>query len=203
MHDLLAGRPSEFLAADDMHVDYNKRFTAPGGRDSWKLERLQHFRDPQFVSWEAFDRGEWGRSLRLLEDERASLAEQQGEAVAMGVDLYRVRVVAEPIAPYVQWELHLLALRAQYGERIRVIGPEIVAPFESAEIVPELLTVGTDTVYEFRYDETGTLIGANRYIDTEIYDRCMEFMRSLYAEGEDVRAFFQRRVVGLAPPGAA
>ncbi len=203
MHDLLISEPSEFLAADVMHVDYNKRFAAPGGRDSWKLERLQHFRDPQFSSWEAFDRGEWVRSLRLLEDERASLVEQQSEAIALGVELYRVRVVAEPITPYVQWELHLLALRAQYGEKIRVIGPENVAPFESDEIVPELLTVGTDTVYEFLYDDTGTLVGANRYIGPEVYDRCVEFMRILYVTGEDVGTFFERRVVDLAPPGAA
>jgi len=186
-----------------MRVDYRKRLTTAGGLDSWKLERLQHFRDPQFASWEAFDRGEWRESLRLLEDERAILAEQQSEAISLGIDLYRVRVVAEPIAPYLQWELHLLALRAQYGEKVRVVGPEIVEPFESAGILPEILTVGTDTVYEFLYDETVTLAAACRYIDPEIYARCTEFMKDLYAAGEDIDSFFERRVADLNPPGTA
>lgn len=201
MHDLLRGKPGESLTVDAMRVDYNKRFTTPGGFDSWKLERLQHFRDPQFASWEAFDRGEWTESLRLLEDERASLAEQQSEAIALGIDLYRVRVVAEPIAPYLRWELHLLALRAQYGEKVRVVGPEVVEPFESAGVLPEILTVGTDTVYEFLYDETVTLAAANRYTDPEIYVRCTEFMKDLYTVGEDIESFFERRVADLNPPG--
>jgi hypothetical protein len=200
MHDLLRGTPGVFLTAEAMHVDYGERFAAPGSLDSWKLERQQHFRDPQFPSWEAFDRGDWAESLRLLEDERGGLAELQSDTAARGIDLYRVRVVAEPIVPYLQWELHLLVLRARYGENIRVIGPGVVESYESSGELPELLTVGTDTVYEFLYDDTATLVGANRYSDPEIYARCTEFMKGLYVVGEDVRSFFERRVVGMGAP---
>jgi hypothetical protein len=203
MHDLFRGIAGEFLTPDAMHADYASRFAAPGGLDSWKLERRQHFRDPQFASWAAFDRGEWAQALRLLEQERPSLAELQQETAAKGIDLYRVRVVQEPIVPYLQWELHLLALRAEYGEKIRVVGPEAVEPYESGGELPELLTVGTDTVYEFHYDETGTLSGAHRYEDPEFHTRCTDFMKDLYAVGEDVGGFFTRRVAAANPHGKA
>ncbi|MQY22660.1 DUF6879 family protein [Nocardia macrotermitis] len=201
MPDLFRGIAGEYLAADAMHADYERRFAAPDGLDSWKLERRQHFRDPQFASWVAFDRGEWEQALRLMEQERTSLADLERETVARGMDLYRVRVVEEPIAPYLQWELHLLALRAEYGEKIRVIGPEVVVPLESAGALPELLTVGMETVYEFRYDETGTLSGAHRYTDHEIYARCTDFMKALYTVGEDLRSFLARRVAAVDPQG--
>ena len=203
MPDLFRGIASEFLAADAMHADYERRFAAADGLDSWKLERRQHFRDPQFASWVAFDRGEWAQALRLLERERPSLAELQQETAARGIDLYRVRVVQEPIVPYLQWELHLLALRAEYGEKIRVIGPEVVERYESDGKLPELLTVGSHTVYEFAYDETGTLSGAHRYEDSEICTRCTDFMTELYAVGEDVASFFARRVATAGLQGKA
>ncbi|MGF6888776.1 hypothetical protein ABIA39_008089 [Nocardia sp. GAS34] len=200
MHDLFRDIPGEFLATDAMHADYEKRFAAPGGLDSWKLERRQHFRDPQFASWEAFDRGEWAEALRLLEKERPNLAELRSDTITRGIDLYRVRVVEEPIVPYLQWELHLLALRAEYGEKIRIVGPEAIDRYESSGELPELLTVGTETVYEFRYDETGTLIGASRYEDPDIYTRCTDLMREVYAVGEDMSSFFDRRVTTMDPP---
>jgi hypothetical protein len=37
-------------------------------REFWKLERGQAFAEPGNASWEAFARGDWDESLRLIED---------------------------------------------------------------------------------------------------------------------------------------
>lgn len=200
MHELLGGARGEYLTAEAMNEDYRQRFGASEAIDSWKLERRQHFRDPQFRSWEAFDRGDWPEALRLLDDERAELTELQRDTQERGFDLYRVRVVDEPVVPYLQWELHLLALRAEYGEKIRVVESKAVRRHETDCTLPELLTVGADTVYEFVYDDTATLLGANRYVDPVLRLRCTEFMRRLYAHGEEVTGFFHRRVANMPPP---
>lgn len=63
------------LDLDSYRRDFRQRQWTIDGQDSWKLERCQHFREPGFASWEAFDRGEWRGALRLIEEERDYLRE--------------------------------------------------------------------------------------------------------------------------------
>lgn len=118
------------------------------GCDSWKLERRQHFREPGDASWEAFVRGDWQEALRLIEAQRAGLLDLSRLAARHRCRLLRVRVVEVPLTPYLQWELHLLRVRAECGELIRVTGPEHIAAYERESPVPELVTLNDDTVYE-------------------------------------------------------
>jgi hypothetical protein len=102
----LARRPKSFSRAELAGVrltlrDYRAEFSAAqwsiGGQESWKLERQQHFREPGFESWEAFAQGDWERALELFEQERAFLAQFSTRAEDLGIGLYRVRVVGQPI----------------------------------------------------------------------------------------------------------
>jgi hypothetical protein len=50
-------------------------------------------------------------------------------------------VVERPICPYLQWELHLLTMRAQCGELIRVVPVDMVRDLEANGQLPELITL--------------------------------------------------------------
>src|SRR5690606_21924127 len=114
------------LAQADYVKDFRLREFATEGEDSWKLERRQDFQQPGTPSWEAFARGEGGEALRLLEERREKLSAFAERNRRHGIALYRVRVVEGPIIPYVQWELYSLRISAEYGERIRSVGPDAV-----------------------------------------------------------------------------
>lgn len=63
------------LSLEDYRADFRATDSMITGRDSWKLERRQHFRQPGSASWEAFARGQWAEALRLIEARRESLME--------------------------------------------------------------------------------------------------------------------------------
>jgi len=201
MLDVLKSSLGERLTRAEFDADYDKRFAGSDGHDSWKLERLQHFTESGDAGWEAFARGDWSEATRLIENWRPGLEELFRDADSRGIGLYRVRVVEEPIAPYVQWELNSLRLAAEYGEKIRVVTREPIKEFETSDPLPELLTVGADTVYWASYDENGACTGATRFIDAEITARCVEFTERLYEVGEELDSFFQLKVAQLEPPG--
>jgi hypothetical protein len=111
-----------------------------------------------------------------------------------------VRVVEEPVDPYLQWELHLLRLRAECGEEICVVGPEHIRKFEDDGPLPELLTFGTDTLYQILYDKDGVLEGGVLFTDRETIARVADFIENLYDAGEDMERYFQRKIARLEPP---
>lgn len=200
MHELLGALPGERLTPAAYDEDFAKREWAADGYDSWKLERRQHFREPRDSSWQAFARGDWEEALRLGEVRRGDLLALSDEAKAHDCRLLRVRVVELPIIPYLQWELHLLRIWAECGELIRVVGPDEIEPNETTEPLPELVTLGPDTVYEVIYSADGTPDGAVRFVDPALTARVTAFMERLYERGEDVRDFFAREVAHLEPP---
>ncbi|MGM9333537.1 DUF6879 family protein [Streptomyces murinus] len=200
MRDLLGAAPGEPLGLDAYREDFRRRDFAVDGYDSWKLERRQHFREPGDASWEAFVRGDWREALRLIEAQRSGLSDLSRLAARHRCRLLRVRVVETPLTPYLQWELHLLRVRAECGELIRVLGPEPLAAYEATAPVPELITLNDDTVYEIRYDAEGVLEGAVRHLDTGARDRVAAWIEKLYGLGEDVGTFFDREVAPLEPP---
>jgi hypothetical protein len=180
--------------------EFRERQWEISDQESWKLERRQHFAEPGFESWEAFHRGSWDEALRLIEAEREYLREFSAEAARRNIGLYRVRVVERPIDPYLQWELHLLRLREECGEMIRVVGPEAVRPVEARSLLPELVTLGSRTLYEVLYNADGALDGAIRYTDAAIVDRWTAFIRDLFEKGEELNTYFSREIAGLPPP---
>lgn len=165
-----------------------------------KLERGQSFREPGFDSWEAFDRGDWPAAMALIEKCRASFAEYYEGMTSRGFTCRRVRVVELPVTPYLQWEMHVLRLRAELGEDIRVVSAAQVREFEERQPVPELVILGSDAMYEVIYDGDGVSAGARRFADPVLIERVAGEIRALYRQGEDLLAFFDREISDLAPP---
>jgi hypothetical protein len=200
MAELLRGGSGEWLAGDAYQDDFGRAFwqvTEPG---FWKLERLQSFQEPGNESWLAFINGDWAESLRLAERQRPALADYYRKIAESDFTTWRVRVVERPITPYVQWELNSLRIWAEYGERIRVVSAEQIASAEENGRLPELVTLGTEVMYQVRYDHTGLPEGGIRYVDRELIGRCQRFIADLYSVGEELDSFFEREVAALPPP---
>lgn len=201
MPNIFDDSSSEYLTFDVYMDDVDERRLQLGaGHDSWKLERQQYFSDPTDPPWVAFSQGKWEESIRLMENARPLFSKECQEAAAHGVTLYRVRVIEEPIAPYVQWELHYLRLGTSAGEKIRVVDAERVKQFEEDGLLPDVLTAGVDTVYRILYTNEGVPEAARRLINSEVAKRCIEFIQGLYADGEDMDTYFDRRIASLPPP---
>ncbi|MFE7194669.1 DUF6879 family protein [Kitasatospora sp. NPDC057541] len=196
MRDLLADVPGDRLLVDEYRKDFRQRDFAFDGYDSWKLERRQDFQEPEDDSWLAYSAGDHGRAFELIESRRGELLQLSRLAAEHACRLLRVRVVEFPLTPYLAWELRFLRVRAECGELIRVVGPEVVAPYEQAGPLPELVTLGPDTVYDISYDVRGLLGGATRHLDPAARDRVAGFIARLYDQGEDIRTFMAREAVG-------
>lgn len=162
----------------------------------WKLERAQNFYEPYEPSWVAMTEGDWERSLRLIDELSGSLpAEYDGYA-----EFRRVRVVEAPITPYMQWELHVLAARAEAGERPRVVPVSAVRPYERSGPLPELLIFESTLMYEVLYDDAGTHLGGRRITDDDVVAPCLAALIGLYEQGEDLTAYHRREILTLPSP---
>ncbi|MEU6408562.1 DUF6879 family protein [Microbispora sp. NPDC046933] len=163
----------------------------------WKLERAQEFDEGPNPSWNAMREGDWQRSLELLEAARETIA---ADLPARG-ELRRLRVVETPLTAYLQWELHLLALRMRLGERGRVLDAREVADIETDGPLPELVIFPGRHMYHVQYDKGGTCVGARRTDDAEAVRAWGSIVSSLYERGEDLLTYVEERVAPLPPPG--
>lgn len=198
----LPGLPrDEYLLADVYRADYEKHFWQQGNPGFWKLERKQFFREPRFHPWTAFSRGDWDLSMELLEAERPALQGYFDRISQSGFNFNRVRIVDRPIIPYLQWELHVLHVRMQCGEQIRIVNANDLQAWENNGTIPELITLGTDVMYQIDYGPDHTVKGAMKYPDCDLVAATQEFIDSLYSMGEDLDSFFEREIKDMNPPG--
>lgn len=200
MHELLEGADGEWMSRDDYRADFNRQFWRTGPSGFWKLERGQNFQEPGYDSWEAFARGDWQESLRLIEAGRADMADYHRRVDDHGFAVRRVRVVEEPISGYVQWELHVLRMRDQFGSPVRVVGPEHVAPWEATAPLPEMYTLGDEVMYQNEYDDRGVFVSARRFTDRDLIRRCRRTIADLFVMGEPLQDYFDRCVADLPEP---
>lgn len=199
MRELLDGAVGELMELGDYLSDFDRRFWNLDATGFWKLERRQHFREPGYDTWEAFTRGDWDESMRLLDAHRAAIAAEHQRMDELGITVNWVRVVEEPVTPYLQWELQVHRIREECGSVIRVLSDDQVAALETAGPLPEINVMGAGAVYEITYDD-GAVDGARRYTDPDLVARCRQLIADLHAAGEPLSDYFAREVDGLKPP---
>ncbi|MGW7294814.1 DUF6879 family protein [Streptomyces xiamenensis] len=187
------------LDDDDYVSDFRQRAADIRDGSSWKLERLQHFEENS-PSREALRRGDWERALSLLEDRRERLATTQRERQERGYVFHRVRVVEQPLTPYVRWELHSLSLGAEYGTPARVIDADTVGDLEHDGPLPEIVVLGDGTLYLIHYTAGGIFTYATRFTDPGLVAPWEGLIRRLFADGEDVSSYLAREVAATPPP---
>jgi hypothetical protein len=200
MPDLLDGSPGELLSAEAYAEDFTVDFWRTGAAGFWKLERRQTFQEPASASWQAFIRGDWDEAVRLHHARRAELDSYYRRISESGFSTRRVRVVEKPVSAYLRWEFELLRLRADYGGATRVVWSGEVEPFEAAGLLPEIVVLGDEVMYQVLYDEDGRHEGGIRFTDTDLILRCRQVIEELYSAGEDIRDFFDRELAALGPP---
>lgn len=193
----LSGAVGRLMPLEDYYADFERNFATT--REFWKLERGQVFAEPGDASWEAFNRGDWDESMRLLEERRADLVDYHREAAAAGTRTYRIRIVGLPLTPYLQWELNLLKIRDETGGPIRVLSVDGVRDLEDQGPLPEIYTMDDKVMYQAVYDDKGVLEAARRFDDPALMRRCREFIADLYRQGEPIGEFFGRQVAQLPP----
>lgn len=193
----LDGAKGERMELPAYYADFEGNFSRT--REFLKLERGQEFAEPGDASWEAFNRGDWEESMRLLEARREDLVKYHGETAAAGTSTARIRIVSLPLTPYLQWELNLLKIRDETGGPIRVLPDSAVASLEGQGPLPEIYTMDDAVMYEAVYDRNGVLEAALRYTDPALVSRCRDFISGLYGQGEPVGGFFSREVAHLPP----
>lgn len=192
---LLDGATGERMELPAYYADFEKNFSR--ARQFWKLERGQVFAEPGDDSWEAFDRGDWDESMRLLEARRADLVRYHRENARTRTA--RIRIVSLPLTPYMQWELNLLRIRDETGGPVRVLLDSDVASLEDEGPLPEIYTMDDMVMYEAVYDGNGVLEAALRYTGPELVSRGRDFISGLYERGEPIGDFFRREVAHLPP----
>jgi hypothetical protein len=187
------------LTLDEYFTDFEDRFWHLGQSGGWKLERQQEFRELDNASWDAAERGDWQRAVALLEADRDDIRQYQQKILDHGFEFRRVRVVEKPYSPYLIWELNSLMIRHQYGERIRVAPAESIRKFEKDRPLPEIVVLGTETVYRVSYDHNGIAAGAKRSTDHRMVHSWLDFIRALHIRSEPLPDFFNREIANLQP----
>ncbi|MGI8335878.1 DUF6879 family protein [Actinomadura scrupuli] len=175
---------------DDYFEDFEARFWRVDS--SWKLERRQVFREPDVPSWAAMAEGDWSRSHLLADQMRAGIREHQRRLDAKGIIQRRVRFVELPLSDYLRWELYVLRIRADLGERIKVLFPSVVASMEVVELLPEIIVLGDRAVYQVRYDGDGIVCGAKLLNDPQVAARCRTELEALWRQGEELSNFLSK-----------
>ncbi|MFF0058195.1 DUF6879 family protein [Streptomyces microflavus] len=195
--------PGRRLELDHYMEDFGRYFWDCGPEGFWKLERQQTFQEPGVESWEAFHRGDWEEALSLLEGQRGHYESYFRRIRGHRFALHRVRCVEEPLSPYLQWELHLLRLKAEYGERTRVLRKDTFRRYEARGTLPEIVVLGSSVMYEVLYDDEGKLAGGIRFDDPHDISEARLAIQEMHEYGEPLGDFFSERVAQLPPPNVA
>jgi len=200
MLDAFASALPERLGLPDYGADFERHFWKTGAPGFWKLERQQVFKEPFEPSWAAFAAGDWEGAMRLIRGKREDFGQYYQRIADQGFINRRVRIVEKPLTPYLQWELHVLALRHEFGGLTSVVEASQVTAFETRRPLPEIYTLGTEVMYEALYDRNGVLEAAHRFTDHALIIECQQFIQSLYESGEPLDRFMAREVTHLDPP---
>ena len=203
---------------DDTYVsDFRARRKAIRDGESWKLERLQHFEEEESPTRDALRRGDWPDALRLFEAKRAAAQEAADDDRRNRSPFHRLRVVEEPLTPYMQWELHWLRVRAEAGHPCRVLSAKEVVPAETDRPLPEtdrplpeadrplpeIVVLDNRTLYELLYTEDGVFGSVRHFTDPGVVAPWVAYIKRAYEVAEDLRTYFERAVAHLPPPPAA
>ncbi|MBF8191902.1 hypothetical protein ITP53_40735 [Nonomuraea sp. K274] len=189
--------PGVVLSADEYLDDFWPHFRRIDDV-FWKLERIQSFRESGEPSWVAMMEGDWDRSLKLIDDRQDASREHRRRSELL--DRRRIRIVEQPVTPYLQWEMHVLALRVASAEQVRVVDARDISDLEVGRRLPELVVLGTSVMYEVTYDSSGTHSGARRIDDPEVIDLCRGELDKMFTAAEDFRPYYEREIVPLPAP---
>lgn len=169
----------------------------------WKLESAQHFAEPGNPSWQAFNQGNWKQALQLHQDRTQDLLDYHEQCAEYGIQTKRVRIVKQPITPYLQWEMHLLFLRDTTGGPIRILpGGEFTYLEEDQpdNTFPEICGMDKTVMYEHRYDNHGVMYETIKYTNPDTVTKFKYLTDTLYQQAQPIGPYFHRHIKPLPAP---
>ncbi|MBB4930006.1 hypothetical protein F4561_000826 [Lipingzhangella halophila] len=166
----------------------------------WKLERAQFFNEVGDSAWDAFVAGDWARVMEIFESEREAIRKDVRDNAAQGLEFRRVRIVEDPPTPYLRWESQSHRIFVECGHAIRALDAAEVAPLETTAQLPELMVYGQRVLYQVRYDDQWTPIGAKRVNDASLVDGAATAIAELWERSEPFLDYFERAISGLSVP---
>lgn len=187
------------LIGDAYEADFASYKQKTYDQDAWKFERRQHFEEDD-PSRDALRAGNWAEALRLLEEDRPGLLEAAEYDRQRGHYFHRLRVVEDPLTPYMQWELHALRMQAECGRKLRVVDADVIRDIEGNEQLPEIVVLGDQALYDVIYSDAGEVEGAVRFTQPELVRQWAHFIEEIYSSAEDMISYFDRHVAQLPPP---
>ncbi|KII00167.1 hypothetical protein LP52_03765 [Streptomonospora alba] len=182
------------------HADSDREEERLDGGAVWKLERAQYFNELDDPAWDAFVAGDWTRVLRTFAGERDWIREDVARYTDRGLEFRRLRIVEDPPSAYLQWESHSHRIFEECGHRIRALAAAEVADLESPTTLPELMVYGKRVLYQVRYDEAWTPIGAKRVDDSELVAEAARAIGELWERSEPFQDYFRRAIAPLPTP---
>lgn len=188
----------------DLHTYYPDFADHFRNTDFWKLERGQSFAEPSSRSWNAFNEGNWEQSMDLLNEWRHELIPVHTKNISNLVYAHRIRIVEDPLTPYMRWELELLQRRFEVTGRINVASAEfdpliVEIETETGAPLPDL-NIMDDLMYQVIYDANGVLHHVYKYTDPHIVNPWRDLTKHLYHEGITMEYFYKSHVMFLPPP---
>ncbi|WP_046468852.1 DUF6879 family protein [Allosalinactinospora lopnorensis] len=182
------------------HADSDQEQARLTGGVIWKLERSQVFNEVGDPAWEAMLAGDWARVMEIFESEREAISQELRDNAEQGLEFRRLRIVESPPTPYLRWESHSHRIFVECGHPIRALDAAEVAHLETVGPLPELMVYGDRVLYQVRYDEAWTPIGAKRVDDPELVSGAVEAIARLWRYGEPFPDYFEREIAGLPAP---
>ncbi|GAB3958756.1 hypothetical protein GCM10029978_004350 [Actinoallomurus acanthiterrae] len=191
----IAGKTLDVAAYHAIRRAETRRLTRP----IWKLERSQHFHEPDDdPSWQAFVADDWPRVLAVFESERADARAEVDSYARQGTELRRLRIVERPVSRYLLWEMQWFRILAEEGTAIRVLDAEHVRAFERDGVLPEIV-VDEHALYHVRYDKDWRPCGARRIDDPDVMRGATEEIAALWELAEPFSRYFTREIMTLLP----
>lgn len=189
------------LISKDYKRDFRERQALVQDGTAWKLERRQYFEEQNDPSRDALTRGDWQEVLRLFAQDRDTVLAGAAKDKSRGYTFHRVRIVEYPITPYVQWELYWLRQHAELGgSSVRIVTADQVSAAEKTQQLPEMLVLGSRTLYNVIYSDSGVPMGSIRFTDEQHVNSWEQYIRSLFEIGEDIASYFAREIAPLPAP---
>ncbi|MFC4866869.1 DUF6879 family protein [Streptomonospora arabica] len=198
--DRIRAAEGTVLDRPTFHADSDREEEKLDGGVIWKLERAQFFNELDDPAWDAFIEGDWTRVLEIFTGEREWIRGEVARYARRGLRFRRLRIVEDPPTPYLQWESHSHRIFVECGHDIRALDAAEVAGLERAAALPELMVYGDRVLYQVRYDEGWTPIGAKRVDDRDLVTEAAAAVAALWKRSEPFPDYFRRVISPLATP---
>lgn len=149
-------------------------------------------------SQEAYDLGDLPKACELLRQEAETDRPLYDEVSQRGIDYARIRLVQEPLTPYLKYELMSYRIRAALGENIEVVRHDEVVQLPNEEFF-DFLLFDRNAALIHDYGELGLQVGGWLCADGRVIAR----LETVAVELRTVAVPLTQFLMGGVTPGLA